>query len=666
MPYTPAQQASQNPKERVMPMASAQASGAIQLPPGKEVQSLLGMAKRMNDEFGTYWKKNHEIRLTDTQRILLGMPAQGSRPGATVIPLAQSIQQTSQARMKTAIKNKPKSIEAAARFTPLTPPPTEDQRIAYESWMNQEIDQMPAQKTFLDDLLYNGLSEGVGVAEISWRVDKEEQMVQVMVPSVDPQTGLPAQMSVPDPATGKPMMQPQTWERGHAEAEAVSLWSLAWDPREKVSFMSASWVRRRRMVSANDMLQLQQAGVIDGAQEAIDGADRETNGTDNFGADSQSGSGDPDAKRAYLVKGLPLPVINYDEGIYRLDEWWATITYKDPETGEHQQGTYNFWVCADEFLLKCRPSPYGDLKPFATFPILRQPSSVVGQSIIDLIKPALAELETTSASHKKVKRRIADTPTLNGIGSGMNVRSKLLEENSILNVVDVNQVKLAPIPVEVIKVLEDSMGYLSAEIRQGTPANDQSQGIQQEGVDTATEAQILASGSSSRFDWLVGAACEQFFPECAKLIQAMCKEYAEPTDLDYTESRGEGDVKMLDPSLLNIPWDYKAASPVEEAWKRQRLQSIQGALGQLIPLYAQNPGLFRDAKGQQYELDFMGLLRDQLLPLMGLSEKGFLRPAQAMPMMPGQPGMPPPGSGGPPPAAPPPGPTPELPPPGAA
>ena len=628
--------------------AGAQVSGAVQLPPGMEAQQLLGMAKRMTEQFSDYWKKSYEIRLTDTQRILTGMPAQGSRPGATVIPLAQSILQTSQARMKTAIKNKPKSVEAAARFTPLTPSPDEDQRICYESWLNQEIDQMPAHKTFLDDLLYNGLSEGVGVAELSWRVDSEEQVVTEQVPVMHPVTGVPMMDGMGQPMT-QPQQVPKTWERGHAEAEPVSLWSLGWDPREKVSFMHASWVYRIRMVSANTMLKLQQAGVIDDAQTAIDNASKESNASENFGAESQSGNGDPDARRNYLVKGQPLPVINYDEGIYRLVEWWATITWKDPETGAQQQGTYNFWICADEFLLKCRPAPYGDLKPFATFPILRQPSSVVGQSIIDLIKPALAELETTSASHKKVKRRIADTPTLNGIGSGMNVRSKLLEENSILNVVDVNQVKLAPIPAEILTALERSMGYLTSEIRQGTPANDQSQGIQQEGVDTATEASILQAGSSSRFDWLVGAACEQFFPECAQLIQAMCKKYAEPTDLDYTESRGEGDVKMLDPALLNIPWEYRAASPVEEAQKRQKLGAMQAFLQQLIPLYLQSPQLFRDAKGQQYELGFVDLLRDQLLPLAGFTEKGFLRPMQSPPMT--APGgiMPPPGLGSPPP-----------------
>src|SRR6478736_1385150 len=105
MALTPIQQPSQNPKDLVMPArapmsadAGAQVSGAVQLPPGMEAQQLLGMAKRMTGQFSEYWKKSYEIRLTDTQRILTGMPAQGSRPGATVIPLAQSILQTSQAR----------------------------------------------------------------------------------------------------------------------------------------------------------------------------------------------------------------------------------------------------------------------------------------------------------------------------------------------------------------------------------------------------------------------------------------------------------------------------------------------------------------------------------------------------------------------------------------
>jgi hypothetical protein len=89
---------------------------------------------------------------------------------------------------------------------------------------------------------------------------------------------------------------------------------------------------------------------------------------------------------------------------------------------------------------------------------------------------------------------------------------------------------------------------------------------------------------------------------------------------------------------------------------------MQGFLQQLIPLYLQSPQLFRDAKGQQYELGFVDLLRDQLLPLAGFTEKGFLRPVQPAPIVPGM--QLPPGAGGPPPpAATPPGPGAGAPPP---
>jgi hypothetical protein len=385
------------------------------------------------------------------------------------------------------------------------------------------------------------------------------------------------------------------------------------------------------MVSANELLRLQQEGIIDKAQEAIEKAPRESGESAATGANVRET--DPDARRANMVTGKPLPVINYDDSLFRLDEWWATLSWKEGD--EHKSGTWNFWICGDEILLKARPAPYGDLKPFVCFPMLRRPGRLIGNSLVDLIKPALREYESTSAAHKKVKQRIANTPTLNGIGSGLNQKTKLLEENSIINVTDVNQVKLAPIPVEILGALERSMAYLAAEIRQGTPANDQAQGLQQEGVNTATEAQILASGASSRFDWLAGMAAGQFFSEIPRLVHAMNRLYAEPNDLFYSPERGAGDLRLLDPQLLRMNWVFRAGTPVEEAWKRQRVQVIQGILGQLIPLYAQNPQLFVDPRtGKQYSIDLVRMLSEQIFPLVGLNIRGVLA---EMPMGPAGP-----------------------------
>jgi hypothetical protein len=130
-------------------------------------------------------------------------------------------------------------------------------------------------------------------------------------------------------------------------------------------------------------------------------------------------------------------------------------------------------------------------------------------------------------------------------------------------------------------------------------------------------------------------AAGQFFSEIPRLVHAMNRLYAEPNDLFYSPERGAGDLRLLDPQLLRMNWVFRAGTPVEEAWKRQRVQVIQGILGQLIPLYAQNPQLFVDPRtGKQYSIDLVRMLSEQIFPLVGLNIRGVLA---EMPMGPAGP-----------------------------
>lgn len=579
---------------------------AVMLPPGLTEEFFVSKGNYCNQKFDEYFNVKLLANIKDTLRILAGGQPDGSLPNGTQLPLPQSILHTAMSRLTQAINARPKHIEAVPELTPLLQPVSSDDQQCYEDWMNQAIQLIPDFDVQFSAALQNAIQESVGCMELMW-AEQPEEAAQLL------------QDEMGQPAGVNPLQR----IKGRAELKARNMFQMAWDPREKFSFSKASWVRTREMVSANELLRLESTGAIQDAQAAINEAPKQE-GTNT--ANMQAGTKDPEAERVRAVQNQNLPVINYEDGIFQLDRFYATVSWKNPETQKWQTQDFYYWVVGGQKLVRLKAGwMKNGRKPFLTLPLLRGGEGLVGTSLIDLVKDALRDLATTSSRQNRVLTRVAETPTFYGVGSGLNAKSKLMQENALVPVFDVDQVKLAPIPVQILDAMREHMLFLISQIREGTPANDQSQGIVQEGVGTATESENLAAGSSSRFDWMALVLCTGFFPELGSMLQEVNALYVEPEDLSYRTAGMDGESKQLPMELLLRPWRYVATKPVEEAYKRRRYAEVKGILTELTTVELQTPQLLMEPDGSRYEVDFVNVVNETLLPLAGLEGKRFFR-----------------------------------------
>ena len=208
-------------------------------------------------------------------------------------------------------------------------------------------------------------------------------------------------------------------------------------------------------------------------------------------------------------------------------------------------------------------------------------------------------------------------------------------------ILDVNGIKRFEPAVEAIGIIMKDIEFLLGQMREATAANDQAQGIQQQGVDTATEAQILQQGSQSRFSYIIETInAASFANGIAPEFLMLWKQFGEPGKMVVKDGSNDGKGYAIQPEDLQGDYIFKPVIAQTAQAKQQKfgqLSAIAEKIG-AIP-----PGMLVDNAGKVKTLDLYGFLTSTLLPLVDVQPRGLFKDAPPPPVLPTEAGMAPQG-----------------------
>lgn len=608
-----------------------QAAPAIVYPEGIDETWLTEKSKHLNKAHAEWFDPQYRKAIEENFRLYEGKRISGTLPGSTTIPIATSIVDTNTARLAGSVLGREKFVEAV----PMDPqqvlaPQMEgedgspmDRNQTVEDFINEAFTLTPELPDKLDEVIKGALLETVGVAQAKWSVDS------VWMGAVQREivNGQPVAVGVSETEE----------ERGFADFVPRALTSLAWDPRVKTKLRESAWIRFRDMVSANTLLKMEQDGIIEGAQYAIDHCSRANN---NIQA---AGSQDPDAQRSLNVESVNLPSVNYDDAIFELDEFWATLTWKDKE-GNWQTGEFQYWVIGGECIVKFRPNPLKpQRKPFVSWKVSRKPGMFLSQGPVDVIKDICKDLATTMARKNKLLTRAANNPTYYEPASGLNARNAILQEASLVPVLSIAGIKQAEVPVQAIGVIDNHARFLIAQADRATANTEQAQGSGSE-VDTATEAEILNTGSNIRFQYSSDGFLNAFVAPLCQEYFWMYRQFGQEGQMVIREAGMDGVARAVRLEDLMANYVFRAIPAQASGQKMQKFQMLSALMEKLLQAQTAYPGALTNDQGQPLQVNLYDMLTTQMLPLLDLkSNKGVFKLAPPpMPMMPQ--GMPPMGA----------------------
>ncbi len=601
--------------------------GIISYPDGITADWLVAKTKHLNDGFKKWFEKDL-LNIEDNYKIYELKQVAGTLPNGTTIPSTTSIVDTMTSRVVSSLVPRETFVSAVALDPELVMAGDANKQELVTDFINESISTTADFADKCDELFKTLFLENVVLAECKWEIETKEELKPTR--GVDPMITLAGgQQPIVD-------MQPTSYTLGRPGFSPLSMRMCAWDPRVKIRVSDSPWFRKREMVSINGLKALEKDGVIENVDEIIKKSNK---------AMTPENPSDPDAKQSQAVDGKQLPSIGWDDGIWELDTWWADLAWKD-SAGEYQTGKFEIWIVGGDTVVKFRPNVLIPQRiPVVTIKSSRRPGQLLAQGPVDVVKQMQKAMNNNVANVEQLIKNAAYSPTFYTPSSGIDGRRVSLQSNSMIPVLDINGIKRFEPAVDAIKIIEGWIDFLIAQMREATAANDQSQGIQGEGVDTATEAQILAQGSNTRFGYIIESINAATFAQgIAPEYLMFYKQFGEPGQMTVKDGSNDGKGYEIQPEDLAGCYIFKPVLAQTQQAKQQKfgqLSAIAEKIG-AIP-----PGMLKDNNGVVKELDLYGFLTQTLLPLADVQPRSLFRDApQQMPLagmpMPGmQQGLPP-------------------------
>lgn len=608
--------------------------GAVQFPEGFPGASwLIARTKHLNSSFKEWFSKDL-LNIEDNYKLYELKQVAGTLPNGTVIPVTSAIVDTMTSRIVSSLVPREKFIDAVSTDPESVLTGDYNKQTMVSDFINESITNTVEFKDKCDEAIKTLMLENVTLLETRWTIEtKTDKQTQK---SIDPITG-------EEVVIGEEVV---TYEEGHPDFVPVSIRSCAWDPRCKTKIKESPWVRIRSMNSINELMQMQQEGIIENVDEVI----KKTN--KSMTPDSPS---DPDAKQSQAVDGKQLPAVGWEDGVWEVDKWYATVAWKK-EDGSYAQGEYEFWIVGGDTVVKFRDNLLvPQRKPIVTIKSSRKPGQLMSQGPVDVIKQMQKTLNNNVANLEQLIKNAAYSPTFYEPSSGLDGRRVSLQSNSLIPVLSVKGIERMPPATQAIKEIESYMNFIIDQMRQATAANDQAQGIQNSGADTATEAQILAQGSNTRFGYIVEMINSAMFGDLAEEYFLLWKQFGEKMIVKDGSNDGKG--YEIKPEDLKGCYVFKSVPTQSQQAKLQHFAQLKGLVTDLMQLQMQAPQMLMDDSGKMKQLDLYDFLVNQMLPLVGVQARGLFKDAtMPMPMMGPPPAMGMPATGEIPPAEPVPGP----------
>lgn len=612
--------------------------GIISYPPGLSADWLVKKTQHLNNAGKEFFSKDL-LNVEDNHKLIELKPVAGMLPNGTTIPVTTSIYETMVGRVVSSLVPRETFVSAVALDPDLKLENDVDKQEVVTDFTNESIGTTKDFADKLDETVRLLFSENLTFLEVAWEIESKEEM-RSFVAGTQPDLP-PDPMLLPD-AQPVTKLAPSSYELGRPTFKPLSWRMCTWDPRCKTKVSESPYFRKREMVSINGLFELQSAKII----ENVDAIVKKSNK-----AMTPENPSDPDAKQAQSVEGKQLPSVGWDDGVWELDTWWGKVAWKDEE-GNHQVGNFEFWIVGGDTVVKFRENVLVPKRiPIITVKSNKKVGQMMAQGPIDVIKQMQKSLNSNMANLEQLTKNAAYSPTFYEPSSGLDGRRVSLQSNTLIPVLNVKGIQRFEPAVQAIGVMQKLIDFIIGQMREATAANDQSQGIQGEGVDTATEAQILAQGSNNRFGYITEMINAQIFVELANEYLMLWKQFGEPGQMVVKDGSNDGKGYAVTPEDLQGCYIFKSVPAQSQQAKLQHFAQMKGLLADALQFEQAYPQKMIGSNGQMKEVKALDFTTNQLLPLVGVQSRGLFGDKQMPPM--GMPGMLPPMLPGQPPVAPP-------------
>lgn len=589
---------------------------AIELPDGYTAEALVTVSKADTKQFEQYIQQVIPV-IEQNWRIYENKETFGFGDNAAIIPLGTSIVDTQQARGVSSILAQEKYVDAVPRGVENTMAEDADEKTSkVEDLINESIKLTDDFNDKIDTLYQNMLIERVMIAEVKMMTKKETSLRASQMPN--PMTGA---MEVTE-------AELEEYDCQKPDFEPVSMRYLGWEPRAINKLWDAAYVFRKKKISLDEGYQMEQDGVIENFEQAV----RTPSAAGDGAANDQS---DPQARQIQNVEGRQLPK---ESGPLSLVEWWAVRYWQMPAgedgtPGQRMKAELNYWMIGDT-LVRCKPNPYGGVKPFILCKQAKKADEIVAQGPIDVVKPILRNLAYTVKAWNDLTVQVADNPIFFEPTTMLSARKTILQSSNLVPVLSTEGIKRMEPPTQAIRLLQERINFLIGQAREATAANEQAQGIS-EGSDTATEAQILQASASLRTQYTANMVASNFFAWLGWFYYKLYQRLGTPENMIIHEAGTDGRPVALNIADMAGDYSFKPVLATSQGSKNQRFKLLKDMLTGLMSV----PGLvLTDDQGQVMEPNTYEFLTKELLPLVDISgAQRLFRVAPPKPVMPGMP-----------------------------
>lgn len=401
----------------------------------------------------------------------------------------------------------------------------------------------------------------------------------------------------------------QEWEdayEGKPSIYNVDIFDFAIDPTFRGHDpKKAEWVRERLYFKKEELKKLVEAGEIDEI------AENEMSEVKNI----ESGKEIRDK-----IEGMP-PV--KDEKNY-VDEFWATLYWKDPETGQQMSGKFYFWLLNDNKIIKFKKNIFGQV-PYIAARCYRMTHEFYGIGDVDVMAALGEHINVLHSQASLLAKRTGQKLTLHTPQAGIDQQQMKTKENGVLMVKDLTQIRTEDTTSG--KDLISLMQYKDAvktDLSNSVGVNDILRGETQ-GDSTATEASILNSNASARLALKLQNFQAEYVVPCADKFYNLSKQfidkyslYVDNSILELTQADFAGD------------YDWVPVGSISQSNKNLRIKQLTELSVQMVNASmtaAQSNGMINFPA-----FDLGGFMQKEIIPLFEIEDptQYFADPQQIM------------------------------------
>lgn len=587
------------------PEAEGKKPYSIQLPGKLTEADLKGKTKHLSKEFDTWFQSKEFQRIKENYELVENIQTTGSQVDQTLLPIAGQVIETLQSRKMAAIMGAEKLTLARPITTSLNPMAGNEEKLKVEDLTNQQITDTPDFIDKADEAMKTQSIEGTIVAKCFW--DFRECYSTNVIKEIDPGTMQSVETGREEVVTRK----------GFPNWRPRSVKVLRWDPRVQDKINQSSWISDEDFSSFSELVKMAEDGIIDASKlDEIKklGPTRkdQDKSTDTMTKEGLSGS---------------LPPINWEDGRFKLTEWWLTLTYPedsvDEITGETtevwKRKEVTFWMVQDEILVRFEDNPLKpQRKPYISAKEERRTGRFLGTGPVDKIKGICKNIRTFMEKKRKLVTRASMAVNFFTPASGFNPKITPLKEDANVVVNDVNAIKREEVPVAAIAATKEALEFLINQAKESTASNEISQGVAPEGGPTATEIQALEGAASKQFQYHNELNGYNLWAGIAKEFHQLTKQFAKAGELTIREGGNNSQAMQVLPEEIQGEYDFIAVTPRDSAQKIQRAQQLTNVAQQLWQAQVQSPQFFTDSKGQVKRFLPFEMLVNEILPLLGI------------------------------------------------